>query len=475
MNLTNYYTKEILAKTKTKIKKIFFFRVCGTGMGTAAYLLKSAGYSVEGYDIEYFPPMSTYLESTGITLHKKISQAKLQGYDLIVTGNIVRRNSDDAHMIEECGTPFASFPATLGALLLDDREVVGIAGTHGKTTTTWLATQVYENLGKEPGYFIGGVPSKRNSAQIGKEKFFIESDEYDSAYFEKFSKFRQYSLNHMILTSLEFDHADIFNNINQIINEFKSILPDIEGNIISNNEYPAIEELYKLGTSPANWIFYGEKSKTCPIIVETSHDSTKFIITTDEEHVFTTNITGYHNILNLASVILFALKDGFETSQINSAIKNLGMVKRRQENRGLYKNSIVIDDFAHHPRAIKVTIDAIIQKYPDKKIITFIEPKSATARSNIFQNEFAEALEKSQSVLILQPNPTTVKFASDLDTQKIVQDLAKKNIPAKIINELPQLIQSIEDNAKDNNLLLFLSNSTCLGLWESEFIHQLTN
>ena len=140
------------------------------------------------------------------------------------------------------------------------------------------------------------------------------------------------------------------------------------------------------------------------------------------------------------------------------------MVKRRQENRGLYKNSIVIDDFAHHPRAIKVTIDAIIQKYPDKKIITFIEPKSATARSNIFQNEFAEALEKSQSVLILQPNPTTVKFASDLDTQKIVQDLAKKNIPAKIINELPQLIQSIEDNAKDNNLLLFLSNSTCLGL-----------
>jgi UDP-N-acetylmuramate: L-alanyl-gamma-D-glutamyl-meso-diaminopimelate ligase len=473
MNLKNYLTKDRLSQQKSKIKKIFFFRICGTGMGTTANLLKSAGYYVEGYDMDYFPPMSTYLESTGIPLHQDISMEKLKDFDLIVTGNVVRKDCDDAHMIEESGVPFASFPATLGALVLDDLEVVGVAGTHGKTTTTYLATQVYENLGEDPGYFIGGVLENRPSAHIGNGKFFIESDEYDSAYFEKISKFRKYSLNHMILTSLEFDHADIFNNIDDIIEQFKAVLPDINGEIITNNHYEAVNQLHQFEITPANWTFYGEASSIGPYIMETTSEGTKFKLTTDKDYIFQTNLTGFHNILNLTSVILLALKDGFTIEQINDAIKNLEMVKRRQEYRGTYNRSIVIDDFAHHPRAVEMTIDAIIQKYPNKNIITFMEPRSATARSDIFQNEFATSLQKSQKVIILQPNPTTVKFANDLDTKKMVADLTKMKINAQIVAELAELLKVIEENAAENNLLLFLSNATCLGLWKSEFVNNL--
>jgi UDP-N-acetylmuramate: L-alanyl-gamma-D-glutamyl-meso-diaminopimelate ligase len=473
MNLKNQLSKDQLATKKSDIKKIFFFRICGTGMGTTAILLKSAGYYVEGYDMDYFPPMSTYLESTGIPLHREIYTQKLQEFDLIVTGNVVRKDCDDAHMIEESGVPFASFPSTLGALILDDLEVVGIAGTHGKTTTTYLATQVYENLGEDPGYFIGGVLENLPSARIGKGKFFIESDEYDSAYFEKISKFRKYSLNHMVLTSLEFDHADIFNTIDDIIEQFKSVLPEIDGEIITNNHYDAVNRLHELEISPANWTFYGEESPIGPHIISMSSDGTTLKLTSDKDYIFQTNLTGFHNILNLTSVILLALKDGFTIEQINNAIKNLEMVKRRQEYRGTYNGSIVIDDFAHHPRAVEMTIDAIGQKYPNKNIITFMEPRSATARSDIFQNEFALSLKKSHKVVILQPNPTTVKFANDLDTKKMVEDLTKMKIDAQIVDKLAELMKVIDENATDNNLLLFLSNATCLGLWKSDFVNNL--
>ncbi|MBN2281352.1 MAG: hypothetical protein JXQ65_12300 [Candidatus Marinimicrobia bacterium] len=442
-------------------------------MGTAAILLKNAGFEVEGYDQEFSPPMSTYLESTQIPLHRQVSDELLKAFDLIVTGNVVRKDSEDACLIEECGVPFASFPSTLGSLILDDREVVGIAGTHGKTTTTWLATQIYEKFGQDPGYFIGGVLEGRDSGRIGSGKFFIESDEYDSAYFEKVSKFRKYSLDHMILTSLEFDHADIFQNLEEIIAQFSEILPDLKGKIIANDDYPAICKLYNKNITSSDWIFYGKNTSVGPFLVTGSKDRTSFKLLLDREYYFETNLCGYHNILNLSAVILYALSDGYNYNEIKRAILNLEMVKRRQEFRGTYKGAILIDDFAHHPRAVEMTIEAIRQKYPQKHFTVFLEPRSATARSNIFQAEFAQALQKAGNVVIIQPNPTTVKFAGDLDTQRLAAELKNMNIPAKVVAELPELLNEIEHNIGRDNLLLFLSNANCLGLWKSDFIKEI--
>lgn len=480
MNLKNRLDYQGLRTRASTIKKVFFYRICGTGMGAAACLLKEKGYHVEGGDSNYYPPMSTYLKTTGIPTHilSNVDSAFLKSFDLIVVGNVVAGSSQEARNLEELGVPFCSFPSAIGALVLADVNVVGIAGTHGKTTTTYLATQIFENLGLEPGYLIGGVMENRPSSLLGSGKyFFIESDEYDSAYFEKISKFRSYSLDNMILTSLEFDHADIFNSVEDIKNQFKSALPNIDKRIIVNCDYSASIELYSEtdGIEKKNWTFYGEKSELGPKNVVTTPDGSNFQINLNgKTYDFKTNVVGLHNILNLTSVITYALLEGISFEAIASAIQNLNMVKRRQEERGYYKKALVIDDFAHHPRAVELTIDAIKAKYPTKKIHVIMEPNSATARSAIFQKEFTTSLNSADSVVFTKPTrPTSVKGVGDLDIAEITKHVNASGRYGRVVGDLKELREEIERNIGENNLILILSNGTCLGLWESEFVNEL--
>lgn len=482
MNMTNKLDYNGLKKLQPSIKKVFFYRVCGTGMGAAACLLKERGYDVEGGDTNYYPPMSTYLESTGIPLHKmdQVSPEFLKKFDLIVVGNVIPNGGPDAKLIEELGVKFVSFPTAIGALVLSEVNVIGVAGTHGKTTTTYLATQVFENLNARPGYLIGGVMEGRPSSKLGDGKyFFIESDEYDSAYFEKISKFRSYSLDNLILTSLEFDHADIFNSVEDIKNQFRAAIPHIEKKFIISSDYLAAIELFNefSNDDKSRWIKYGEKSEVGPKIIEANEKGTKFQVNFNKESIlFTTNLIGKHNILNLTAIIIYALSEGFTKEQINSAISDLKMVKRRQEERGYYKGTLIIDDFAHHPRAVELTLDGIITKYPNKKIHVVMEPNSATARSAIFQKEFSESLNRAASVLFTKPTrPTSVKNVGDLDIYKIVEEVKASGRYGSVVGNLSELMAEIEKLVSPNNVILVLSNGTCLGLWESDFVKQLTH
>lgn len=481
MNLENKVQFEEIIKNKSDYKRIFFYRICGTGMGAAACLLKEKGYEVEGADNNFYPPMSTYLESTGIPL-KKLSDINiefLKTFDLIVVGNVVPRNSDDATFIEEIGVAFTSFPAALGALVLNDVNVVGIAGTHGKTTTTYFMTQVFEKLGMNPGYFIGGVMDFRPSSRLGDGKyFFIESDEYDSAYFEKISKFRLYTLNNLILTSLEFDHADIFNDIEDIKDEFRASIPDVSKTYIINEDYEAACDLvkeFKAKNANKNWIKYGSSITEGPHIIEENSRTTSFELVIDgNKEVFNTNLIGKHNILNLTTVILFAYSEGIPLEKIRGTINELEHVKRRQEVRGVYKGSVVVDDFAHHPRAVELTVDSVQTQYPEKEIVVIMEPNSATARSSIFQDEFANSLLKVKKVIFAKPiRPTSVKNTTDLDGTKIVSDLCRSGVEAIVVENLEELMNEIDENVGIDKLLLVLSNGTCLGLWESNFVKEL--
>tara|TARA_Y100000780_G_scaffold232562_1_gene266444 strand:+ start:167844 stop:169292 length:1449 start_codon:yes stop_codon:yes gene_type:complete len=477
VDLKNKLDLNGLLRLNGEVKKIFFYRICGTGMGAAACLLREKGYEVEGADLNFYPPMSTYLENTQIPLHKidELNWDDLKEFDLIVVGNVVPRMGEDARKIESLGVPFCSFPALMGAFILNDRNVVGVAGTHGKTTTTYFLTQIFENLGHKPGYFIGGVLDGRPSSQLGDGRyFFIESDEYDSAYFEKISKFRSYCLNHMILTSLEFDHADIFNSIDDIKDEFREVLKDLKGHIIANVDYNAVEDL-KLEFDQCRWVPYGLRSDYGPRVKEESVKGTVFEVKYKKDWLsFKTNVVGSHNILNLTTCILFALEEGFSKDEVDKAIAELSFVKRRQELRGIYKNSIVIDDFAHHPRSVKCTIDSIKTKFPDKFITVVLEPNSATARSNIFQEEFSDSLLRADHVLFAKPErATTVKSADNLDFDQLVGELSQSKIPAEIYSDLSSLQARIDEMANENNLFLILSNGTCLGLWKSEFASEL--
>jgi UDP-N-acetylmuramate: L-alanyl-gamma-D-glutamyl-meso-diaminopimelate ligase len=481
MNLINKLDYSSLKKLQKDIKRVFFYRVCGTGMGAAACLLKEKGFEVEGGDTNYYPPMSTYLESTGIPLHRldQIDQAFLSKFDLIVVGNVIPNGGADAKIIEESGVKFASFPTSIGALVLSEVNVIGIAGTHGKTTTTYLATQVFENLNTLPGYLIGGVMEGRPSSKLGSGKyFFIESDEYDSAYFEKISKFRSYAIDNLILTSLEFDHADIFASVEAIKDQFRAAIPLIEKKFIFCSDYVAANELFaEFSDGDKNrWIKYGEKSDVGPKIIESSPKGTNFQLTLSKEtYIFETNLIGRHNIANLSAVIIYALSEGFTKDQIANAIKNLQMVKRRQEVRGIYKGALVIDDFAHHPRAVELTLDGIITQYPGKKINVIMEPNSATARSAIFQKEFEESLSRAASVIFTKPTrPTSVKNVGDLDIYKIIDGVKKSGRPGSVVGNLTELMTEIEKITGQDNVILILSNGTCLGLWESEFVKNLS-
>lgn len=478
MNLENRLSKEQIKEKKQQFKKIFMYRVCGTGMGACACLLKESGFLVEGGDIKFEPPMSTYLKKTGIALHdlKNINREFLQNFDLIVVGNVVPKNSEDAQLIESSGVAFTSFPAALGGLILHEQNVVGLAGTHGKTTTTYLMAQIFQNLGHEPGYFIGGVLEEGPSSKLGKGNyFFIESDEYDSGYFEKISKLRLYECDHMVLTSLEFDHADIFKNIEDIKEQFRPALRELKGSLIYDETYIAGRELIdevRDQKSLRRVSSYGLGTENGPEIIETGEQGTKFLLSYNKKkEIFQTNLVGKHNILNLSSCLIYCDHEGVELSKAQAAIGQLKLVKRRQEVRGKLGEAVVIDDFAHHPKAVELTLDGIRVKYPKHKLTVIFEPHSATARSSLFQDEFTNALSVADHVYITKPlRPTSVSFAKDLDIRKCVLDLESKGKTSAVVENLEQIMARLEAHQKRDDVIVILSNGTCLGFWESNVL-----
>ena len=476
MDLKNYLSREKLKEKKSQIKKVFFYRISGTGMGAAACLMREAGYEVFGCDSNFYPPMGDYLKKSKIPLYpmEKINEEFLKSFDLIIVGNVIGGKSQDARLIEKSEVPFASFPAGLGALILDDQNVVALAGTHGKTTTVYLCMQVFKKLGFNPGYLIGGVIDGENSSGLGDGSyFFIEADEYDSSYFEKFSKFRSYNLSHMILTSLEFDHGDIFNSLEDIKDQFRASLPNLK-TIVASLDYPAILDL-KDEFPNLNWKMYGKDSIEGPKITFAGPDKTVFSLGVgDKDEVFETNLVGPQNILNLSSVLLFALSKKIPLEKLKKSIGDLKMVKRRQEVRGTYKEALVIDDFAHHPRAVSLTFDSVKQKYPKKEIVVVMEPGSATARSDIFQEEFLQALYPVDRVILAKPpRPTSIASRGNLDCYKMVDGLKEMGKYAAMVENLGELRKELDKLAGPNILFLVLSNGTCLGLWESDFVEQL--
>jgi UDP-N-acetylmuramate: L-alanyl-gamma-D-glutamyl-meso-diaminopimelate ligase len=479
MDLTNLISQDDLIARRSQIKKVFFYRICGAGMGPAAVLVKQAGFQVDGADSAFYPPMSTFLETTGIPLFKleEVTPEFLKQYDLIVVGNSVSGKAEAARMIEKTGVPFTSFPSAIGSLVLKDKNVVGIAGTHGKTTTTFFMTQLLEKLNQNPGNLIGGIIEGRKPSELGDKYFAIESDEYDSAYFHKISKFRLYEMKHMILTSLEFDHADIFPNVEKIEDEFRDVIPKMK-TLIFNQEYTSSMKLYKEyhGKNPSQkWFLYGDKSEIGPHNVQTFENGSTFSLKWQGETIsFKSSIIGQHNVLNLTSCLIFLLAEGFKINEIQNAAANIGMVKRRQEVRGKYKGMIVIDDFAHHPRAITVTMEAIRAQFKNKKIITIFEPISATARSSIFQNEFRDSLASSEKVIIAKADiATTALGGTDLDGVKLAKEISSKGSNSVCVNNLTDLRTTIDAFAEPDAVLLVLSNRTCLGLWESSFVSEL--
>src|SRR5882672_10410235 len=366
---------------RKEVNTIHFVGVCGTAMASVAAMCRELGQAVTGSDENVYPPMSTFLESRGIRILAGYRESNLDHHpDLIVIGNAMKRGNPEIERALDERLNFCSLPELVRDRFLHGKHSVVIAGTHGKTTTTSLLAWVMESAGLSPGFLIGGIPNNfAGGAQTGQGKYFlVEGDEYDTAFFDKRSKFVHYQPDTVILNNIEFDHADIFADLAAVKRAFRQLVAIVprRGLIIANGEDANVREVID--------------GAQCRLRFFAKADAADFVVP----------LAGEHNQRNAAAVAMCAGELGLSREQIQRGFSTFTGVKRRMEVRGEAGGVTVLDDFAHHPTALVETIRAIREKYPRSRVWALFEPRSNTTRRNIFQRELAEALGEADGVYI---------------------------------------------------------------------------
>ena len=376
--------------------RIHILGVCGTFMAGLAQILKESGHKVSGSDIQYYPPMSDYLKKIGIETTQGYQKEQLPEADLYVVGNALSRGNECIEEILDKKLPFVSGPEMLGKEL-KNRKVFAVSGTHGKTTTSYMLAHILENQGKDIGFLIGGISKNfENSAKLGTDKaFVIEADEYDSAFFDKRSKFIHYSPNNLVINNIEFDHADIFDDINDIKKQFHHLIKIVpsSGNIIYFKDDKNSSDLIRDGLWCNKIEINSDSIKTDFKLIELEVDKKKFSLKE-------LPLIGKHNFKNYISAILAAKLDGVLINDSIESLKTFKGVKRRMELVVDASGIKVYDDFAHHPTAIRLSCEAIKEKYSDKKILGIIELGSNTMSSGFHKN-FNDSFELLDQTFLL--------------------------------------------------------------------------
>jgi UDP-N-acetylmuramate: L-alanyl-gamma-D-glutamyl-meso-diaminopimelate ligase len=450
------------------IKRVHLVGVAGTGMGAFAGMLKAAGYHVTGSDENVYPPMSDMLRAWGIEVFTPYAPENLDRAkpDLVIIGNVIRRVNPEATAVRERGIPQTSFPAALGALVLAGKHPVVIVGTHGKTTTTALMAHVLISAGEDATFLVGGVTLNYDgNFRLGRGKHVvIEGDEYDTAYFDKGPKFLHYRARSAILTSIEFDHADIYRD-----------LPHYESSFAKFSETLPADGFYAVSRSYPNAVELARKHAKCEVTTYVvnakadyraddesfSADGARFRVHSkqDVSRELLLPMSGYHNLENAAGVYATARALGLSDKQIAHGFATFKGVKRRQEERGEVNGVLVIDDFAHHPTAVRETIEGIRQRYAERRIWAVFEPRSNTSRRNIHQQEYVEALTGADLVTIREPEPhDKVPENERLDVAAILRELATRGVPADSSLDVPELVRRVSEGARRNDLILVMSN-----------------
>lgn len=438
-------------------------------MGGIAAIAKESGHTVTGCDQNVYPPMSTQLESLGISLISGFSADQIQlKPDIFVIGNVVTRGNPLMEEILNQNLPYISGPQWLSENILNTRWVLAVAGTHGKTTTSSMLAWILEYAGMHPGFLIGGIPENfGTSARIGaipsvppsavrevSPFFVIEADEYDTAFFDKRSKFVHYRPKTVILNNLEFDHADIFDDLPAIIRQFHHfvrIVPN-QGMIVANGNDQNLDQVLKLGCwtpverfgTQAGWDMVIQKESVSEVFFRG-----------ELQGVLQWDLLGQHNRANALAALAAARHAGVPVSTGIEALGQFKNVKRRMEKRGVANNITVYDDFAHHPTAIQTTIDGLRDHIGDARILAVLEPRSNTMKMGVWREKLASSL-----------NGADVVFCYSHDAEWVEQALATIGKKAKCFRELQQLISEIADSAVSGDHVLIMSNGGFGGIHE---------
>lgn len=441
---------------------IHILGICGTFMAGIALLAKQQGHHVTGSDENIYPPMSGQLQEQGITLFSGYDISHLDSKpDQIVIGNAMKRGMTIIEYILNEGMDYTSGPAWLAQNLLANRWVLAVSGTHGKTTTSSLLTWILETCGLHPSFLIGGVPENFGvSARLTHSPFFvIEADEYDSAFFDKRSKFIHYHPRTLVINNLEFDHADIFTDLADIQKQFHHLMRTVpsQGQVIAPIDEKAIADVMKQGRwsevvhfgleqTPANW-----SAKTI------TADGSRFAIYqgVKKRAEIAWNLIGQHNVHNALAALLAALHTGVNFDEACQAFASFKNVKRRLEIRGQAQGITVYDDFAHHPTAIATTLDGLRQKVGNQRIIAVLELGSYTMRSGVHKEQIATACAAADQVIFLRP-------AGNWGIDAVADALHN----AKVLDDVDSIVNQLSAIAKPNDHILVMSNGGFGGIHE---------
>lgn len=452
---------------------IYMMGICGTAMGGLAGLLKSLGYRVTGSDQNVYPPMSTQLNEIGISIHNGYRKENLKDRpDLVIVGNVMTRKNEEVQALLESDIPYTHLPNAIGEYIIGNRDSIVITGTHGKTTTTAMAAFVTETCGLQPGFLIGGKPLDFEvSFRVPqKNTFVIEGDEYDTAFFAKVPKFLFYRPSYVVLTSVEFDHADIYKDfaaVKAAFVELLKILPT-HGVLVANADDPGVCEVLKSGTK-SKVVTYGLTAGDYQARnIKFTESFTEFDVTKHGESIARVQIQlfGAHNIANALSVFALGSELNWETAKVKEGLKQFRGVKRRQEIIGRPRNITVIEDFAHHPTAVKVTTQSIKQRFPNTKMFAVFEPRSATSRRRVFQNDYVDAFTGDWIPIFAKPyNQTTISEEDRFSVDELVSDLQKKGSPARSFESVDQIVSFLKSEARSGDVILIMSNGGFEGIY----------
>ncbi len=452
--------------------KVHLIAACGVGMSALAGLLREAGHDVSGSDENVYPPASTLLEQLGIPVLSGYDPARLDGVDLVVCGNAVRRTNPEAQAAEARGLRMLSMPATLEELFLVGRSPLVVAGTHGKTTSVAMLAWVLTRTGRDPGFLVGGVPrGMERGFALGRGPWFVvEGDEYDSAYFDKGPKFLHYRPQKLLLTAVEFDHADIYRDLAHVQEAFRKLLAILpaEAAIVACGDFPHL--LVVLPGSAARVLRFGLGEDNEWRVTDLVDDGvTRFTVRERGRAVcrVTLQTPGAINARNALGVLLVAVEAGVSWEEGAAALADFQGVRRRQEVVGTIGGVTVIDDFAHHPTAVAGTLAALRLRYPGRRLRAVFEPRSNTSRRRVFQEEFVSALAAADEALLAQvfvKASDPIPPADRLAPEAIVEQLVGRGVAARILPGAPEIRDYLVDSARAGDVIVIMSNGAFGGL-----------
>jgi len=455
---------------------IHLIAICGVGMASLAGLLQSQGYRVTGSDQNVYPPMSTYLAKIGIKVLPGFDKGNLADRpDLVVIGNAVSRNNVEAEAVLQGSIPYVSFPEALGQFLIGSRQSLVVAGTHGKTTTTALASWALTCGGLEPGFFVGGVPINFGSGwNTGRGDYVVlEGDEYDTAFFDKGPKFLHYRPQKVILTSIEFDHADIYRDLDHVKDAFRRLMALVppEGLVVACWDYPTVRDIVK--KARCHVVSYGEESDAdwgfTNIQVNQGRFSFEPCYKRKREDRVELELIGRHNLANALAVYALCRELGVDRVELRAGLASFAGVKRRQELKGEWRGILVIDDFAHHPTAVKATINAVKETYPGRRIWALFEPRSNTSRRNVFEREFAQALTLADQIIVAGiHDPEKIPPGERLSVHRLADavNALGSTERARVILATDDIAAFVTRHAVARDIILVMSNGGFGGIHE---------